>query len=224
MSPLLRASALALVAVGVGAAALWWTVPRSRPARRTLLLTGFGPFGEYESNPAWETARSLDGERVGRTRVVAARLDVTYAEAPEQLRAAIGRHEPDVVLCLGVAPGPALRLERVARNRDECPQADNAGAVREGAAIREGGPDELPTRLPVDRLLEALEAAGFEEVVTSEDAGGYLCNHVFYRLLDEVGASRVAGFVHVPPLEGPWNEARLARAVRVILEVLDTTP
>ena len=72
--------------------------------------------------------------------------------------------------------------------------------------IREGGPDELPTRLPVDRLLEALEAAGFEEVVTSEDAGGYLCNHVFYRLLDEVDASRVAGFVHVPPLE--WETLR----------------
>ena len=220
MSPLLRASALALVAVGLGAAALWWTVPRSRSAGRTLLLTGFGPFGPYETNPAWETARALDGRLFGDARVVAARLDVTYEDAPEQLRQALEAHRPDLVVCLGVAPGPALRLERFAHNRDTSAQPDNAGVVHEDRVIRAGAPERLATRLPVDRLLEALRSAGIEEVVTSDDAGGYLCNHVFYRLLDEVDPSKVAGFVHVPPREGPWDAARLERAVRVILETL----
>lgn len=218
MSPLLRACAVALVAVGIGA--VWWALPRARSGSRTLLLTGFGSFGIHETNPSWETARALDGALVGDARVVAARLDVTWADAPGQLRAAIRRHRPDLVVCLGVAPGEALRLERVARNRDACPQPDNAGVVRTDQAIREGGPDLIPTRLPVDRLLAALGTAGFGEVVTSDDAGGYLCNHVFYRLLDELDASQVAGFVHVPPLEGPWDAARLEQAVRVILETV----
>ena len=218
MSPLLRAS-LAVVAVGISAVAVWWALPRDRAAGRTLLLTGFGPFGDVATNPAWLTAEALDGERIGDLRVVAARLDVTYADAPEQLRAAIRRHDPDVVLSLGVAPNPALRLERLARNRDVSFQPDNAGVVHADTVIREGGPEELPTRLPVDRLRETLETAGYE-VVISDDAGGYLCNHVFYRVLDEVDVSRIAGFVHVPPLEGVWDAARLEQAVRLIVETL----
>ena len=218
MSPLLRAS-LAVVAVGISAVAVWWALPRDRAAGRTLLLTGFGPFGDVATNPAWLTAEALDGERIGDLRVVAARLDVTYADAPEQLRAAIRRHDPDVVLSLGVAPNPALRLERRARNRDVSFQPDNAGVVHADTVIREGGPEELPTRLPVDRLRETLETAGYE-VVISDDAGGYLCNHVFYRVLDEVDVSRIAGFVHVPPLEGVWDAARLEQAVRLIVKTL----
>ena len=55
---------------------------------------------------------------------------------------------------------------------------------------------------------------------TSDDAGGYLCNHVFYRVLDQVDPAKVAGFIHVPPLEGAWYEARLVAAIRLVLEVL----
>ena len=221
MSLVLRASVLALLAIG--AAAVWFAASRSRPPSRTLLLTGFGSFGGFATNPSGQTAEALDGERIGDLHVVAARLDVTWADAPRQLREAIREHEPDLVLSLGVAPTPAVRLERVARNRDVSFQPDNAGIVHADTAIREGGPEELATRLPIESLREALEAAGYE-VVLSDDAGGYLCNHIFYRVLDEVDPSHVAGFVHVPPLEGPWDAARLEQAVRLLVEVLAGEP
>jgi len=220
MPPLVRAS-LALVVVGVGAAAVWWALPRGGddPPRRTLLVTGFGPFGGYATNPSWEVARALDGEHIGDLRVVAARLDVTYEDAPAQLAAALAAHAPDVVLSLGVAPTPAIRLERTAINRDRSAQPDNEGVVHEDTPVRADGPATLPSRLPLERMHAALAEAGFP-VATSDDAGGYLCNHVFYRLLDELDASKPAGFVHVPPLEAPWNAARLEQAVRRLVEVL----
>lgn len=221
MSPALRASVLAVLAVG--AAAVWFAASRSRPPSRTLLLTGFGSFDGYATNPAWQTAEALGGERIGDLQVVAARLDVTYADAPRQLREAILEHRPDLVLSLGVAPTPALRLERVAKNRDVSFQPDNAGVVHADTVIRDGGPERLPTRLPIEPLREALQAAGYE-VVISDDAGGYLCNHVFYRVLDEVDPSRIAGFVHVPPLKDSWDAARLEQAVRLLIEVLAGKP
>jgi len=224
MTPLQRALLLALLAAAAGAGITWLALPGRRGdgagGARTLLLTGFGPFGEFATNPAWECAKALDGAVVGHTKVVAARIDVSYAKAADQLREAVARVRPDDVLCLGVAGGDALRLEVVARNRDACPAPDNDGEVREDEPIRPDGPDLLPSGLPVRRLLARLEADGYE-VVTSEDAGGYLCNHLFYRLMDGVQVPGVAGFVHVPPLAGRWDAERLQGAIRAVLEVID---
>lgn len=186
---------------------------------RTLLITGFGPFLDVHVNPSWEAIRELEGTVVGGTRVSVARLDVTYAGAAGQLQAALDRTRPDLVLALGVCRDPALRLESTARNRDDAAAPDAAGEARPGRAIVPGGPDTLPTRLPLAALRRALLGAGFE-VLASDDAGGYLCNHVFYELLTRRPAG-VAGFVHVPPMAGPWDLPRLQRAVRVMVEELD---
>ena len=186
---------------------------------RTFLLTGFGPFGPHLVNPSWEVVRRLDGAPVGPFEVRVARLDVAYARAASQLEEAISAHAPDVLLSLGVAPGGALRVERRAHNADDSKTADVLGEVGGGRPIREGGPALLETRLPVAKILAALDGAGFE-ARPSDDAGGYLCNHVFYVGLDRMAADRPAGFLHVPPLEGGWDLDRLEGALRVVLETI----
>jgi pyroglutamyl-peptidase len=197
---------------------LW--LAAGRPARpRVLLLTGFGPFPGYPVNPSWEAARRLEGHAVGGLLVRTARLDVAYARAADQLLGAIARTRPDAVLCLGVAPGTRMRVERVARNRDTSPAADVDGRVGGDRAIHPGGPTAIPTRLPARAVLEALSEAGFNACL-SDDAGGYLCNHVFYVALDETPASVPAGFVHVPPLGAPWTVERLVCAVETVVETI----
>jgi pyroglutamyl-peptidase len=186
---------------------------------RTLLITGFGPFLDVAVNPSWEAIKDLDGAVIGSTRVKVAQLVVAYAGAPQQLQAAIDAAAPDLVLCLGVAGDAALRLESTARNADTAAAPDAAGEVRAGRAIREGGAATLPTRLPLDVLRRTLVAEGYE-VMDSDDAGGYLCNHVFYELLVR-RPTGVAGFVHVPPTSERWPLARLQRAVRRIVAILD---
>lgn len=188
------------------------------PRMRTILVTGFGPFLATTSNPSSEAARPLHGQSIGGCRVVFEQLDVVYARAPAQLGAALERHRPDIVLALGVAPDAVLRLESTAHNQDTAASPDMAGEVRRGTAIRPGAPATLPTRLPLAALRTALVAGGFE-VGDSDDAGGYLCNHLFYELLSR-RPTGVAGFVHVPPLAPPWDLERLTRAIRCMLEVL----
>jgi pyroglutamyl-peptidase len=221
----MRRSVVVLGLLGIGAAAAWAAWPlRPEPApTRTLLVTGFGPFGGYETNPAWESVKDLDGTTVGGLRVRTARIDVVYAKAGDQLQAALDRVRPDLVLCLGVAPDPWIRVETTARNRDACPSPDVAGETRTDAAIRPGGAETVATRLPVARILEALRAGGYE-VRTSDDAGGYLCNHLFYELLARVPPEKVGGFVHVPPLAPPWDLERLRAAVRRVIEAIGEAP
>ena len=214
--PIVCAFALAVVACGDGASRA--PTQASASPTRTLLVTGFGPFLQVTENPSWEAIRELEGQTVGTLLVRTARLDVQYEDAPRQLQDAIDRVKPDLVLCLGVAPGTEFRLESTARNRDVVAAPDAAGVVRSGVAIREGGPLTLPSRLPLARLREALGAKGFE-VRDSDDAGGYLCNHIFYEALLR-RPDGIVGFVHVPTLSPPWDLPRLRRAVRHLIEAL----
>ena len=63
------------------------------------------------------------------------------------------------------------------------------------------GPVAYRSSLPVDAIVEALRARGIP-AAASRDAGGFLCNHVFYVLMRAL-AERTGvrgGFVHVPLL------------------------
>jgi pyroglutamyl-peptidase len=211
---------LALATAGCGAEKPAGEEPGA--AMPTILVTGFGPFLDVKENPSWEAIRDLDGAVIGGRRIAVAQLEVTYTSAAEQLQAAIDRTRPERVLSLGVAPGSTLRLESTARNRDTAQAPDVKGEVRAGRTIREGGADTLPTRLPLAKIRAALTADGYE-VSDSEDAGGYLCNHLFYELLTR-RPTGIVGFVHVPALAPPWDRARLQRAIRRILEVLAAEP
>jgi len=75
----------------------------------------------------------------------------------------------------------------------------------------------------IDGAVAALRAAGVA-AEPSDDAGGYLCNECFYRLVARASPPASAGFVHVPaigapnPLGGTYDLETLRRAVRLVVE------
>jgi pyroglutamyl-peptidase len=171
------------------------------------LVTGFEPFGKNDVNPSQLIAEALDG-------VV---LPVSYARAGDALRAAIDERDPELVVCFGLADGrTAVTVERFAHNLDEASTIDNDGTNGIGAEIDPAGPLAFRSTLPVDELVAALRDADIPADV-SRDAGGFLCNHVFYVLMQTQKPGRRGGFVHVPPLEALPLETQL-RAARLIVE------
>ena len=175
-------------------------------ARRTtpvVLLTGFDPFGGETINPSWEAVKTLDGERIHGHRIVAVQLPTAFGRSRRALRAALARHAPALVACVGQAGGrSAISLERIAINVDDARIADNDGAQPIDAAVVRGGPAAYFSTLPIKAMRDALLAAGIPAEV-SQTAGTFVCNHVFYALMHALAASprRVrAGFVHIPYL------------------------
>lgn len=163
-----------------------------------VLVTGFEPFGENAVNPSALVAEHFGG-------VV---LPVSYGRAARELRVAIEERDPEVVVCFGLAADrTAISVERYAHNLDEASTTDNDGSAGSGSPIDPAGPLALASSLPVNAIVDALRAEEIP-VEISRDAGGYLCNHVFYALLH--GGSR-GGFVHVPPLEVIPQETLFAR-------------
>ena len=172
-----------------------------------VLVTGFERFGTHEVNPSQLIAEALDG-------VV---LPVSYARAADELRRALDERDPEIVVAFGLAHDrDAVTPERFAHNLDEADTADNEDASGSGAEIDVAGPIAYRSTLPVDEIVAALRAQEIPAAV-SRDAGGYLCNHVFYTLMRTLKPGCLGGFVHVPPLEVVPRE-RIVEAARVIVE------
>ena len=167
---------------------------------RTVLLTGFQPFGGEQVNPSWQAVSALHGTRIAGHRVVARELPVAFGKSLKALRAALKETQPSLVICVGQAGGRAqLSLERVAINVDDARIPDNAGQQPIDAPVVADGPAAYFSTLPIKAMREALRGAGFP-VEVSQNAGTYVCNHVFYGLMHALRRQRAvrAGFIHIP--------------------------
>ena len=168
-----------------------------------LLVTGFEPFAGSSVNPSQQIAAALAEARFDGVRICTAILPVDGAAAPAAAIAALQRHAPDVVICLGQATGRSvISLERVAINLLDYGIPDNTGRLVVDEPVVAGGPAAYFTTLPVRDMLAAIRATGVPAEL-SLSAGAYLCNQVMYAVLHHSAVHALpvrAGFVHVPPL------------------------
>jgi pyroglutamyl-peptidase len=194
----------------------------------SCLVTAFGPFGPFEENPSWLAVAPLESRILAGHRIATRCLPVAWDEATAGLLDAIAAVRPRAVIACGVGAGGAITLEGIARNGYLSGRPlDVRGAPPPRREIVPGGPPALASTLPLEAIAAALAAEGIA-VRRSTDAGGYLCNELFYGLLHAAppapGTLLARGFVHVPPLGSPdpcggsFDEARLRRAVELVVE------
>ena len=224
------------------------------PRNLDVLVTGFLPFGNAATNPAGDIASSFKNEPVSALSATGGVMtwgtvrhlvvDVLWSGdglwsadnvvnpqvdsgAADRIDAAILDSHPDIVISLGMA-ADAFVVEQLARDEDRAIGDNGAFAPREGRRQYAGEDPEgrRPTTLPRARIEAEWQKLGVR-VGDSDDAGGYICNDVFYRVMRRAaigGTMRKilrAGFIHVPaPSAGvPFERARLAirNAIRATL-------
>jgi len=181
----------------------------------TTLITGFGPFETWSENTSELAIRRLD--TLGLRSVVTAVLPVSYTRAGERVSELLEAHRPATLILLGLAgSAERVRLERVARNRDDSTRPDMDGVVRDDRAIVADAPATYASTLPLAAMASAATELGVP-IDYSDDAGGYVCNHTFF-VACHLTASRFpncrSGFVHVPDLAG--DEGALQRLVATL--------
>ncbi|SFC20423.1 pyroglutamyl-peptidase I [Collimonas sp. OK412] len=189
--------------------------------RHTILLTGFEPFEQEPLNPSWEAVRALDGWPCAGAQVAARQLPCVFGQALQVLGQLMEELKPALVICVGQAGGRSqMSLERVAINVDDARIADNAGRQPIDQPIRSGGPAAYFSTLPIKGMAKAMRAAGIPAEV-SQTAGTFVCNHVFYGLMDQLAAHAPAvrgGFIHIPYI--PSQAARHPGQPSLALETL----
>jgi len=173
---------------------------------RTILLTGFEPYGSTPINPAEQVARRLDGVEVEGARVVARIVPNVFFACIERVAAAIRELRPEAVVMLGEYPGRAVvTVERLAQNLNDGTRyglVDNAGVRLQDQLTAPDGPAAYYSTLPIRAMVAAVRAAGVPADI-SDTAGTFCCNHLMYGTLHHLAAEQSpirAGWIHLPAL------------------------
>lgn len=169
-----------------------------------LLLTGFEPFGELDTNPSHLLMEWAEAETFPGAEVKTLSLPVLYDSCTDKANEIIREWKPDAVVHFGVAAGRAeINVERMAVNVNDAPSVpDNAGNSPQDEPIELDGPDGLFATVPTRKLAEKLKENGIPAVL-SYTAGTYICNTSLYktlRLLEKELPETQAGFIHLPVL------------------------
>jgi pyroglutamyl-peptidase len=163
------------------------------------LLLGFDAFGGLDRNPSQEIVALAAQRKLCQTGL----LPTSYRRASKTLADYISSREYKVVILLGYArSAKSLRLEQFAHNLVRSHQADNDGQALAGEPVLPQGSNRYETSLPIKRLQKTALARGLQ-VELSQDAGGFVCNYVYYMALwleshNQDGRRTV--FIHVPDL------------------------
>lgn len=174
---------------------------------KTLLITGFDPFGGQQLNPSWAAVEQLP-EQVGEYVLCKLPIPTVFGKAAQMVQEKAAQVQPDVILCVGLAGGrDAVTPERIAVNIRDARIPDNAGNQPRGDFAVPEGPAAYFATVPVIAMEEAIRSAGLPATV-SNSAGAFVCNDVLYTLLHRYAGTDVkVGFIHVPylPEQGTPN-------------------
>jgi pyrrolidone-carboxylate peptidase len=167
-------------------------------------------------------------------RVAAVELPVEWKRGAERLEKAIRDLRPVAVISFGEGSPGVFELEEVAHNKANPNLTDNKNERFTKKKIKKNGPDEIRTSLPLAALLEAIKPIlpSNLDVRTSQDAGAYLCEYVFYLgryyLKKYDLESSPSGFNHVPYSGGGSTRTDftvdatvVATAVQVVADELE---
>lgn len=161
---------------------------------RLPLITAFTAFDRFAVNPS-----QLVAARLG---LPFHPLEVSY-EAVDRFVTNRSAASFDDAFLMGVAGSSSgFRLELLARNHVS--GADVRGDTPSDRWIDAAAPAVLPGSL----WTEAHRAVDPGAIVFSEDGGSYLCNYLYFRMLQRFPTKRI-GFLHVPPLEAMGLERQV---------------
>lgn len=205
---------------------------------KKVLLTGFGPFGEDNINPALEVIKQFENHAkkflTDTIEVHIKELPVVFGEAIEVFKEIVQEIQPDLIVSVGQAGGSmGISLERIGINLNDARIADNKGNAPQDEKIEEKGAAAYFTTIDIRATYNELKAKGIP-VFISNSAGTYVCNNIIYGALhflsiNEKFSKIKYGFIHIPYLPEQAAEKKkilpsmsldlVKEAIKVIIDV-----
>lgn len=191
---------------------------------KTILVTGFDPFGKEIINPAWEAVKLL-ADKIGDWKIEKLMVETVAYKSIDKVIKALERTKACYCISVGQAGGrDAISLERIARNINYFRIPDNEGNVIVDQPVIVGGPDEYISTLPLEVIRKRIENESIA-VEYSESAGRFVCNHLFYGIRHYAESNSLdikSGFIHVPylPEQAERNNKKSSMSLEAIHRAL----
>lgn len=174
---------------------------------RQVYVTGFGPFEGVPENPS-----SFIVSQLANVIIFDHELEVSV----DAVNAAVIKYfrilkedesARPIIIHFGVATGSkTIKLEVLARNKANFRLSDIRGVVLRDNQIVNDAPAVLMTTVDVDHLLTQVDS---NLVHSSEDAGEYICNYLYYKSLFKLGSFADVLFIHLPLFEEIREDVQL---------------
>ena len=180
----------------------------------SVVICGFDHYDDVSVNPSYEVPKALaergtDGLDDVELTINAVSLPVSFTKAWPALRETIEATQPNIVIATGLKHAArGVMLERCATNLMDTATPDVDNVTPKRAPIDPQGPAAYWTRLPLRSILKDFTRDGIPSTLSS-DAGTFVCNSLFYNLLNWASTQEkvLAGFVSFPLV----SETRHAR-------------
>lgn len=195
---------------------------------RHVVLTGFEPYADFNTNPSCEAAKTFDGKEIGSFRIKSFQIPLAYKEIKPTITQIIDNQKPVVVINLGQSYRPLISLEKVAINFADLTESTviyNCGTRPKDETLEPDAPAAYFTTLPIREILTKLRQNNIPAEI-SYTAGTFGCNQIFYHTMHKINKDKLdtrAGFVHVPSLPSQAAQLQEARKTKIPSMNLDTT-
>ena len=185
----------------------------------TILLTGYDKWHETKYNSSWEMLESADIKLPEHWKFELEKLPVSWEKAPETLATRI-HEDVKAIVCFGMGGREKICCERIALNLISPTSGDVNSKKHDSEFVVRGAPAAYWTQLPFRQICSAVQNQGIP-CGESHNAGLYLCNYIFYWLLNYITEKEldiIGGFIHVPPFEdlGGIEQTKLSQAANII--------
>jgi pyrrolidone-carboxylate peptidase len=179
-----------------------------------ILITYFGPFKQFQENPAELVANKLQILFKKDVTIEFKRLEVTYQSIDQFLETDLNHY--DTIIELGVATkSEIIRLELFGRNFVN--GVDN-NAVAKYGAINTNGETVIKTNFS-ESFLDQITTIYPDTVSKSESAGKYLCNYIYYHSINKFPEKNIL-FIHLANFLDIPHAILLDKQVEIIANIL----
>ncbi len=184
-----------------------------------VLLTGFGPFLGFATNPSGEIAMRLNGKTIAGAEIVGKVLTVEHRESASEMHEYIVTEEPDIIIGTAIASqNGSISLENIALNRFLFTKDDEV--IDE--TLFDGGKDVYLSTLPLSGIKSSLNASGIPAEY-SFYGDTYISNEVFYETMRCAEKQKIkkAGFVHLPISHKQLIALKIHYAMKLVAPSMD---
>lgn len=165
---------------------------------KKVLLSGFGPFLDIKDNPSEVIVRSL-AQSMNVPHII---LPVVFGQAFDHLKALCQEQNPDIVLMFGVAATRSkICFERIGLNWVESKNPDTSMRIPPTGKINLEQELALMSSLDLEKIISQYNLSERQHVEISYSAGAYVCNDLYFRMLNEKSIEAEKLFIHVPSFD-----------------------
>jgi len=196
-----------------------YPLPECNNLSTKVVVTGFTKFLNFSSNPSEDVVEYIRENPISDCSTQLYVLPVSYRGVSGFCQRLFEKPDIAAVILLGLNHRiDHVALEQRAINLQRSVHPDAEGEVRSNSIISKNGSLEIDTNLDLIAIAEKLSRPS-NPVKVSLYAGSYICNSLYYQVLEKAEKGNIpCVFVHLPLFSKQWTVKNVSELISALIK------